>query len=409
MFEVARQNRYRRLIFGFIAKAQTIGMQTEPRRSIPLSRPIHTPEAADYVADALASRSLGAGGKYGSWCETYIENMTGCVRALMTNSASSALDAACLLARLAPGDEVIVPSFAFPSAASAVVRCGATPVFVDIEPQYLTIDRAAVDTALSPRTKAIITVDYGGMPCDYEGLSQLAELNGLTIIEDAAHAFDAWLGRKALGTYGAVGIYSFQQTKNLSCGEGGALLVNDAALVARAEQICDKGTNRGDMVRGQIPFYQWVEAGAGIGMNEVSAAVLRAQLEQSSAIRNSHRDLFSRYMERLSPLDETGKIKLIRPAASHDHNAHVVAFLTQDAASRSAILSALNNQGIGAAFHYIPLHSSRAGRKFGLCPDGCPVAEDAAARIVRLPNYMGLSEDEIDFICAEVVTAVAAG
>jgi dTDP-4-amino-4,6-dideoxygalactose transaminase len=384
-------------------------MQTRPRRWIPLSRPTSPPESGEYVADVIASRTLGARGRYGGWCETHIEKMTGCARALMTNSASSALDAACLLSGLAPDDEVIVPSFAFPSAASAVLKCGATPVFVDIESQHLTIDPAAVDKAISPRTKAIIAVDYGGMACDYDELSRLAERNGLIIIEDAAHAYDAWLEGKALGTFGALGVYSFQQTKNVSCGEGGALLVNDAALVARAEQICDKGTNRGDMVRGLIPFYEWVEVGSGIGLNEVSAAVLRGQIEQASAIRKGYRHIFDRYTERLSHLDESGAISLVRPAANHDHNAHIVAFLAQDPASRGTVLAALNDRGIGATFHYIPLPASRAGLKYGLCPDGCPVAEDVAARIVRLPIYMGLADQEIDFICAEVASALAAG
>ena len=377
------------------------------RNTIPLSRPWFPASASDYVRDVLARRRLGAAGEYGAWCESFLEETTGCARALLTNSGSSALDAACVLAGLKPGDEVILPSFTFPSAASAVLKCGATPVFVDIESEHLTIDCRRAEAAVSPRTRALILVDYAGMPCDFEHLCDIAERNNLSIIEDAAHAFDSRVDGKALGTFGTFGVYSFQQTKNVSCGEGGALLVNHPAFAERAERLRDKGTNRQDMERGLVPAYEWVEPGGGIGLSELCSAVLRAQFEEADAIKRGRRRLFDRYIERLASFEKSGGIKLIRPVEGTDHNAHLFAFLARNRDARDRILSYLNDRKIGAAFHFMPLHASIAGRLHGHCPDGCPVTEDVAGRIVRLPLFVELADRDLDEICKEVKAAVA--
>jgi dTDP-4-amino-4,6-dideoxygalactose transaminase len=372
--------------------------------AIPLARPFLPPRALELVAAVLASRQLGAG-FHAAWCEQYLEAAMHAARVLLTNSGSSALDAACALLELKPGDEVVMPSFAFPSPANAIARTGAVPVFADVDEKRLALDPAKAAAAITGRTRAVIVVHYAGIAADIDSLAGLCRSHGIALIEDAAQAFDSYYCGRALGTFGALGALSFQQSKNIATGEGGALLVNDAALATRAQYIRDKGTNRRDMEAGMIPFYEWVAIGAGIAPNELTAAVIRAQLEVIAEIKARRRLLFGLYEARLAPLALSGRFVLPHVPEGADHNAHCFYLLLPEMPARDALLATLRAQGIGAATHFVPLHSSHAGRQFGRAPDGCPITTSVASRIVRLPLYVDLAAGDVERICDAVTAA----
>jgi dTDP-4-amino-4,6-dideoxygalactose transaminase len=374
--------------------------------AIPLSRPHLPPRTADLVRDVLATGRLGGAGSQTAWCEDFLERSMGVARVLLTNSASSALDAACLLLNLKRGDEVVMPSFAFPTAASAIARLGAIPVFADIEGGRLGLDPARAEEALTSRTRAILVVHYAGIAADLVRLSRLAEEHDLQLIEDASQAFDSHVGGRAIGTFGTIGVVSFQQTKNIAVGEGGALVINDPALTPRAQHIRDKGTNRREMELGKAPFYEWVEIGSGIAPNELTAALLRAQLEVADEIKAARRRLFDRYAIRLASLAASGGCTLVDATSTPDHNAHSFFLLLPDRSTREMLRVALNEKGIGAATHFEPLHSSPAGRRFGRAPDSCPITTSIAARILRLPLYVDLGENNLDMICDTIIATM---
>ena len=376
--------------------------------AIPLSRPYLPPRAAELVGQVLAERRMGGAGEQTAWCESHLEKVTGTRRALLTNSASSALDATCVLVGLKPGDEVILPSFGFPSAANAVARLGATPVFADIETKRLGLDPACVAAAITPRTRAVMVVHYAGIAADLDGLMAVCAKHDLVLIEDAAQAFNSYFAGRALGTFGALGVFSFQQTKNITSGEGGALLVNEPALVSRAQHLRDKGTNRYEMARGEVPFYEWVELGSGIAPNELTAAVLRAQLEVPGEIKTERLRLFELYSARLAPLVGQGACTVVDATSTPDHNAHSFFLLLPTAEARTRLLRALNEKGIGAATHFVPLHLSAAGRRFGRTAQPCIVTESIAARVLRLPLFVGLTGANIDMICQTIASELTA-
>ena len=366
---------------------------------IPFCRPYIPPRTVDYIRDVILNRQLGGSGKYTDWCEGFLTDKTSCAAVLLTNSGSSALDTACSLIGLKKGDEVIMPSFTFPSAASAVVKRGGVPVFADISPVDFNIDPVSVEAAVTQKTRALIVVHYAGVPCDMATLSAFARKRGIPIIDDAAHAYDVFLDRQALGTFGRFGIYSFQQTKNLTCGEGGALIITDPEDVACTRHYRDKGTDHWDMVQGKVAFYQWISDGAGIAPNEITAAFLRAQLEEAGQIKTTRRELYARYGSKLARLARSGKIGLPNVDASSDHNAHIFFVMTQNVKTRNELIRFLNDHGITASFHYKPLHSSAAGKRRGRAPDGCPVTEQVARTIVRLPLFHELGAEGVDRVC----------
>src|SRR5690606_24368269 len=320
-------------------------------------------------------------------CHAWLEEQIGCRKALLTHSCTAALEMSALLLDLRPGDEVIMPSFTFVSTANAFVLRGAVPVFVDVRPDTLNLDENLVEAAITPRTRAICVVHYAGVSCEMDAIAVIAARHGLPVIEDAAQGiFSTYKGR-ALGGIGAFGALSFHETKNVISGEGGALLVNDPAYVERAEIIREKGTNRSKFFRGQVDKYTWVDVGSSYLPGEIIAAFLAAQLEQGEEITRMRLALWERYHAWAGEFEERGLAR--RPVIPEhcQHNAHMYYLLLPGIEQRTAFIEEMKTHGVGAVFHYIPLHSSPAGRRFGRASGRLAVTDDVSARLVRLPLY----------------------
>jgi dTDP-4-amino-4,6-dideoxygalactose transaminase len=312
-----------------------------------------------------------------------------------------------LLVDLKPGDEVIMPSFTFVSTANAFVLRGATPVFVDIRPDTLNIDEQQIEAAVTPRTKAIVVVHYAGVSCEMDALMDIARRRGLVVIEDAAHALMSSYKGRPLGGFGHLATFSFHETKNLISGEGGALVINDERLVERAEIIWEKGTNRSQFSRGRVDKYTWIDIGSSFLPGELTAAFLWAQLEQAETITARRMDLWDRYRDAATSLAGMGLRGPVVPDGCR-HNAHLFYLLVPLPAQRNEILADLNARGVNAVFHYVPLHSSPAGQRYGRTAGSMGVTDDVSARLIRLPLWLGMPEDAPPMIVdrvAEVVTA----
>jgi dTDP-4-amino-4,6-dideoxygalactose transaminase len=364
---------------------------------VPFNRPFVTGREESRLREALERGYTGGNGPIGAACERLLTRVTGAARVLLTQSGTGALEMAAILAAVGPGDEVIMPSFTFVSTANAFVLRGATPVFVDID-ATLALDPERTADAVSERTRGIVPVHYGGGAAAIDAIMPIARDVGGWVIEDAAQgAFAAYRGR-ALGSLGQLGALSFHETKNLSCGEGGALLVNDPALVDRAEIVQEKGTNRLRFVRGEVPAYTWVDIGSSFLMNELTAAVLLGQLELGEAITAARRLLWQAYHEAFADA-ETEEV-VTRPLLAPDvhHNGHIYYLLARDRRSRDRAISGLAEQGIAAHFHYVPLHSSSAGLRYGRAHGELRRTEDVAGRLVRLPMWVGLTAADVDRI-----------
>lgn len=358
---------------------------------------------------ALKGGHLSGNGPFSKSCQRWLEANTGCVKALLTHSCTAALEMAALLLDVGPGDEVIMPSFAFVSTANAFVLRGATPVFVDIDRATLTIDPALVEAARTARTKAIVALHYAGVACDMDELCAIAARNGVSIVEDAAQGILASYRGRPLGGIGAIGALSFHETKNVISGEGGALLVNDPRYVERAEVIWEKGTNRKQFFAGQVDKYTWVDIGSSYLPSELTAAFLQAQLEEAERLTAKRLAIWRSYHDAFADLEAAGDVR--RPIVPKDrgHNAHIYYLLARHAAARADLLAALNADGIGAVFHYVPLHSSRAGRRFGRTVGTLSVTEDASERLVRLPLWSDMTETQVNRVIEAVRRAVASG
>ena len=360
---------------------------------IPFNRPQTAGAESAYVRSALASGGLAGGGPFTRRCAAWLQERIDCAGAFMTPSCSAGLDMATRLAGVGQGDEVIMPSFTFVSTASAAVRAGATPVFVDVDPGTLNIDPSAAAAAVGPRTKALSVVHYAGVACDMQALAGVAREAGLALIEDAAHAIGAsWRGRP-LGSIGALAALSFHDTKNVHCGEGGALLVNDTTLLAGAQSMHDRGTNRAQFERGEADCYTWVGEGSNYLMSELSAAFLWGQLEQADSVTAARRALWSRYWHGFEELEARGVAR--RPVVPDDceHNGHIFFLLLEGRRERDALIETLAAEQIQAVFHYIPLHRSPAGRRFARVSGDLAVTDSVANRIVRLPLWPGLGDE----------------
>jgi dTDP-4-amino-4,6-dideoxygalactose transaminase len=356
-----------------------------------------------YIAQAIQNGTIAGGGPFMKRCEVWLEEKLPAIRALMTHSCTAALEMAAMLAEVGPGDEVVMPSFTFSSTATAFVLRGATPVFVDVRADTLNIDEALIEDAVTPRTRVIAPVHYAGLACRMDRIMAIARRRGLMVIEDAAQAhLSLWRGR-ALGTIGDLGCLSFHETKNIISGEGGALLINDPALVERAEILREKGTDRARFFRGEIDKYTWRDIGSSYCPGEIVAAFLYAQFEQAEAIIARRRAIYDAYREGLATLAGAGLVTL-PAAAGSETNGHIFWLLAPDAESRGRLLAHLKAQQIEAVFHYVPLHSAPAGRRFGRPHGGLPVTDDIAARLVRLPIHLGLTDADI----ARVIAAVTA-
>jgi dTDP-4-amino-4,6-dideoxygalactose transaminase len=358
----------------------------------------------EYVAAAIARGSLSGNNAFARHCAAWLAETTGAAGAFMTASCSAALEMSARLVGVGPGDEVIMPSFTFVSTASAIVRCGGVPVFVDVDPETLNIDPRAVADAITPRTRAISVVHYGGVAADMQALGDIARSAGLPLVEDAAHSLGATWRGQALGAIGQLGTLSFHDTKNLQCGEGGALLVNEPALVPEAEIMHNRGTNRAQFTRGEVDRYTWVGEGSNYLMGELSAAYLWAQLERAEAITAARRAIWDSYWDAFAELEQRGWVR--RPVVPDDceHNAHIFHLLLPDRARRDALIAALDERGVQSVFHYIPLHASPAGYKFGRVAGSMAITDDVSDRLVRLPLWSGLGEAR----AARVIDAVEA-
>ena len=363
---------------------------------IPFNRPYTTGLEIEYIGEAVARSHLSSDGRFGRLCEQWLERTVGCGRALLTQSCTAALEMAALLADLAAGDEVVMPSFTFVSTANAFVLRGAVPVFVDITPETLNIDHRQIEAALTPRTRAIVPVHYAGVACEMDRIAGLARQHGLLVIEDAAQALGSTYRGTALGRLGDLAATSFHETKNVISGEGGALLVNDPARVERAEIVREKGTDRRRFFRGEIDKYTWVDVGSSFGPRELTAAFLWAQMQQADAIRQARLEIWGWYHDALAEAERLGRLTRPRVPAWCEHNAHMFYVLVNDAPTRARALEALNAGGVNAVFHYVPLHSSAAGRRFGRASGDLRHTDSVAGRLIRLPMWIGMQRADVD-------------
>lgn len=358
------------------------------------------------MREALAGGWTGGNGPFGARCERLLTELTGARRVLLTHSCTGALEMAALLAEVGPGDEVVLPSFTFVSTANAFVMRGATPVFVDIRPDTLMLDEDAVANALTPATRAVVPVHYAGAAGNLDAIGALAERHGLMVIEDAAQAVGAAWGDRPLGSLGALGTLSFHETKNVSCGEGGALLINDERFVARAEVLQEKGTSRARFARGEVSHYTWIDLGSSYLMSDVTAALLLCHLQRLDALTAARLEIWNAYHTALEPLEREGRLRRPRFSARSRHNGHIYYLLLPDRAQRDALIARLRSVGIHAYFHYVPLHSSPAGRRFGRAHGELATTDAVAGRLVRLPLWVGMTTADVERVTAGVTGAL---
>lgn len=366
---------------------------------IPFNRPYATGKELAYQSEALGNSHLSGDGAFTKRCHRWIEQRTGCAKALLTHSCTSALDMAALLLDLKPGDEVITPSFTFVSTANAFVLRGAVPVFVDIRGDTLNLDESLIEAAITPRTRAIAPVHYAGVSCEMDTMLAIAKRHNLAIIEDAAQGVMAGYKGRALGAIGDLGSFSFHETKNVISGEGGALLVNDPAMVSRAEVIREKGTDRERFFRGEVDKYTWQDLGSSFLPSEMIAAFLWAQLEEAERITRERLALWNRYHAMLAPLEQSGRVRRPIIPADCQHNGHIYYVLLAPGIDRQAVLRELKSNGISAVFHYVPLHSAPAGLRFGRADGGLQLTTSLSERLIRLPMWVGLSESQQQRVC----------
>lgn len=373
-----------------------------PEKRIPFNRPYTVGTELDYVSEALELGQLSGNGELTRRCAAWLEEGLGTRRALLTHSCTGALEMAALLAEVGPGDEVVMPSFTFPSTANAFVLRGATPVFVDVREDTLNLDPDGVEAAIGPRTRAIVPVHYGGVGCEMDAIAELAGAAGAAVIEDAAQGILSTYRDRALGTMGELGALSFHETKTLSSGEGGALLVNDPELVERAEVLLEKGTDRARFFRGETDKYTWLDVGSSFLMSEITAAFLYAQLIAADQIVERRLVTWRRYHESLAPLEADGLLR--RPSVPDGcvHNGQCYWLLLPSAARRDSLIAALNAREVAAIFHYLPLHSSPAGRRWGRTSGDLGRTEDLAARMLRLPLWVGLPDADVDRVVGAI-------
>jgi dTDP-4-amino-4,6-dideoxy-D-glucose transaminase len=346
-----------------------------------------------YISEAIASHRICGDGEFTKRCNAWLEKQTGVEKALLTTSCTHATEMAALLTNIQPGDEVIMPSYTFVSTADAFVLRGAKGVFVDIRPDTMNIDETLIEAAITSRTKAIVPVHYAGVACEMDTIMAIAKKYNLFVVEDAAQGVMSYYKGKALGTIGDYGCYSFHETKNYSMGEGGALLIRDHENVERAEIIREKGTNRSKFFRGQIDKYTWVTAGSSYLPSELNAAYLYAQLEQAEKIFDDRMASWNYYYHELKALEDKGLLNLPYVPEECAHNAHMFYIKVKDLDERTRLIEYLKENGVNAVFHYIPLHSSPAGKELGrFCGEDCYTTKESE-RLLRLPLYYGMGNN----------------
>lgn len=356
----------------------------------------------DFISEAIDSRKICGDGSFTKKCNSWLEEKTKTARALLTTSCTHATEMAALLCDIQPGDEVIMPSYTFVSTADAFVLRGAEIVFVDIRPDTMNIDETKIEDAITDRTKAIVPVHYAGVSCEMDTIMEIAHRYGIKVVEDAAQGIMSSYKGRALGTIGDFGCLSFHETKNYSMGEGGALLIRENDAIEKAEIIREKGTNRAKFFRGQIDKYTWVEAGSSYLPSELNAAYLYAQLEQADVIYNDRMNSWEKYYERLTPLAKSGKIELPYVPDGCVHNAHMFYIKVKDLKERTALISYMKEHDIMCVFHYIPLHSAPAGKKYGRFNGEDKYTTKESERLMRLPLYYGLSDEDHQMVCKTI-------
>ena len=372
---------------------------------IPFNRPSIVGKELSYIAQVvMVDAHLSGDGPFTKRCQKWLEERLGCARALLTHSCTGALEMAAILCKIKPGDEVIMPSFTFVSTANSFVLRGGVPVFVDIKPNTLNIDEKLIESAITPKTRIIVPVHYAGIGCAMDEIMDIARRHNLLVVEDAAQAVLSMYKDRFLGTIGHLGCLSFHETKNIISGEGGALLINDGNLLERAEVIREKGTNRNKFVRGEVDKYTWTDIGSSFLPSELVGAFLYAQLEQAEKIIAVRSRIFEQYLRLLQPLEDKELIRLPYVESACHSNGHLFYIITRSLQERNRLIEYLKGKDIHAVFHYVPLHSSPAGMKYGRTSGEMNVTDDLSERVLRLPIYYEMREDDVSKV-AESVTS----
>jgi dTDP-4-amino-4,6-dideoxygalactose transaminase len=371
---------------------------------IPFNIPTLTGNEEMKIAAAIRNKKLSGDGYFTKECSDWFEKKFHIKRALLTTSCTHALEMAAILSDIKPGDEVIMPSYTFVSTANAFVLRGAKIIFVDVRPDTMNIDENLIENAITNKTKAIVPVHYAGVSCEMDTIVTLASKYNLTVIEDAAQGVMSKYKNKYLGSIGDVGCYSFHETKNYNCGEGGAILLNSNNLIERAEIIREKGTNRSKFFRGQIDKYSWVDLGSSYLPSELNAAFLFAQLEAAHEINENRLTSWNQYYKMLTPLSEKGLISLPFIPSDCSHNAHMFYIKVHDLDERTKLIEFLKEYNIMSVFHYVPLHSSVAGQRFGEFSGEDRYTTNESDRLIRLPLYYEISPDEINKVVDKIYT-----
>lgn len=369
---------------------------------IPFNRPCLAGNEYQYIAQAIANGHASGDGPFTRRCHEFLERELGVPRALLTTSCTHALEMAALLLDCGPEDEVIVPSFTFVSTANAFALRGSRLVFADIRPDTLNLDESQLESLITPRTKAIVVVHYAGVPCDMDAILKIANRHGVRVVEDNAHGLFSRYQNKYTGTFGCLATQSFHETKNFTCGEGGALIINDRDLLERALVIREKGTNRNRFFRGEVDKYTWVDLGSSYLPSDLLAAFLYAQLEARETIQQKRRRVWTHYYESLADWAARNEVQLPQVPPGCEQAYHMFYMLLPSAEYREALIAHLKARSILSVFHYTPLHSSEAGKKLAARAATCPVTEDVSERLLRLPFYTDLTESEQDSVINSV-------
>jgi dTDP-4-amino-4,6-dideoxygalactose transaminase len=370
---------------------------------IPFNKPYMTGKELSYISQAHTNRHLSGDGAFTRKCHEWLEQRIGCKKALLTHSCTAALEMAAMLAEIEPGDEVIMPSYTFVSTANAFVLRGGVPVFVDIRPDTLNIDETKIEEAITPRTKAIVPVHYAGVGCEMDSIMAIADRHGLIVIEDAAQGIMSSYKGRPLGSIGHLAALSFHETKNIISGEGGALLVNESRFIERAEIIREKGTNRSQFFRGQVDKYTWYGLGSSYLPSELIAAFLWAQMEEADSITERRLAIWHSYDDAFRSAENEGLLRRPIVPAECRHNAHMYYILMPELVPRTEFIDRVHSSGIHIVFHYVPLHNSVAGQRFGRAHGSCLQTNTLSERLVRLPLWIGLTEEMVSTVVATVV------
>ena len=369
---------------------------------IPFNRPFASGKELDYIQEAISNMHISGDGPFTKKCQELLESLLAVPDVLLTTSCTHGLELSALLLNIRPGDEVIIPSFTFVSTVNAFVLRGAEPVFIDIRPDTLNMDESLLESLVTPRTRAIVPVHYAGIGCEMDPILEIAKQHGISVVEDNAHGLFGKYKGKYLGTFGCLAVQSFHETKNFTCGEGGALIINDPKFVERAEIIREKGTNRSRFFRGQIDKYTWVDVGSSYLPSDLLAAYLYAQLESRELIQARRKRIWEYYYENLHEWAQERDIRLPIVPEHCDQSYHMFYLLLTTLKQRQDMIVRLNRQSINTVFHYLPLHLSEMGRRFGK-PGDCPVTERVSDRLLRLPFYNDLTESEQSRVVAAIM------